>query len=1048
MRFGRNIHLHQVPEWAEHHVPYNRLKRLLKIAVEKATEEQTRPDFSDAQSCLDLSIAGHLRFRKEQESYLRKQAEEIQSHYCISFCNFDITTAYKLSRLDIEILCQSLSRFSKEVSQLQRYQQLDVEAVSRIHTKIDKYLGREKTRSAGRNDLDKFKEQNPSRKALTRNLGLWIAHLQEALSDPSSRPVYPQSPLYEALRQDQPSIVVSMVDESLQQSKSSAKLFLFHLLELAVYELRPNTVYTLLFDVLPQNDIPIQATLLNRLFTVLGFRKMQLSAPYSCILFCKIRDLLCQVIGELGPRSEEVLLSEDTLGRFPLHYAASYGLLWECVAIFNVAKSWDKASKWCLIMHTDKRDCSPFEDAAVGNHRDAVSSVLVYLEKVLHASDKDDGIAPLFSRTLFTALHYEYGDLIAVISQACSRFCRTPRNCEGASPLHVAARTGRADRVKQLLETVCVSELNSVEPIYGWTPLVVACVEGHQSVVAVLLEHGADRDIKDHRGWTAQEHAAFRGHLALAKGMTGPSKWESGTDVLTTASLAQQDDNVKALHQRPQLVVYLGSLQDGKQVNPFEFRTPSLKTKATSNDLALKFSSPGDDSSRQINTSFLGDTANESLIFELPTTGEAELRLELLDLGDGRGGQAELLGGGTVLLIDSLNSFGENRESLVRERTIPILESRSFQAIATVTFTFLIIKPFQHPNIPSVRECFLRHDDFCLVGHRGFGQNVAGHDYLQLGENTVESFLSAASLGASFVEVNAQLTRDLVPVAYHDFSLSESGTDVPVHDVTLDQFLHASKIQSPMGYPTSIKGSRHHHKNPRSRSLTRGHEQGAQQMQERMRHTVDYMSKGFKPNTRGHVIQDSFATIEELLTQLPENLGSNVEIKYPRIHEATEAGVAPVAIEINIFVDKILEKVFTLGNSRNIILSSFTPEICILLAFKQQTYPVMYITNAGKPPVTDREKRAGSLQAAVRFAQQWGLNGIVLASETLIICPRLIGYVQRSGLVCGSYGPLNNIPENAQLQFDAGINILMADRVGLIAKALEDRDGDDRRLKN
>ncbi|BCS01997.1 uncharacterized protein AKAW2_60261A [Aspergillus luchuensis] len=1010
MRFGRNIHLHQVPEWAEHHVPYNRLKRLLKIAVEKATEEQTRPDFSD------LSIAGHLRFRKEQETYLQKQAEEIQGHYRISLCNFDTATADKLSRLDIEILCQSLSRLTKEISQLQRYQWLDVEAVSRIHTKIDKYLGTEKNRSAGRNDLDKFKEQNPSRKALARNLGLWIAHLQEALSDPSSRPLYPQSPLYEALRQDQPSIVVSMVDKSLQQSKSSAKPFLSHLLELAVYELRPNTVYTLLFDVLPQYDIPIQAALLNRLFTVLGFRKMQLSAPYSCILFCKIRDLLCQVIGELGTRSEEVLLSEDTLGRFPLHYAASYGLLWECVAIFNVAKSWNKASQWCLIMHTDKQDCSPFEYAVVGNHRDAVSSVLVYLEKVLHASDKDDGIAPLFSRTLLTALHYDYDDLMAVISQACARFCRTPRNCEGASPLHVAARTGRADRVKKLLETVCVSELNSVEPIYGWTPLVVACVEGHQSVVAVLLEHGADRDIKDHRGWVAQEHAAFRGHLALAKGMTGPSKWESGTDVLTAASLAQQDDNVKALHQRPQLVVYLGSLQDGKQVNPFEFRTPSLKTKATGNDLALKVSSPGNDSARQINMSFLGDTANESFIFELPTTGEAELRLELLDLGDGHDGQAELLGGGTALLIDNLNSFGENRESLVRERSIPILERGSFQVIATVTFTFLIIKPFQHPNIPSMRECFLRHDDFCLVGHRGFGQNVAGHDYLQLGENTVE-------------------------------------------------FLHASKIQSPMGHPTSIMGSRHHHKNSRSRSLTRGYEQGAQQMQERMRHTVDYMSKGFKPNTRGHVIQDSFATIEELLTQLPENLGFNVEIsesspyliseniadndlEYPRIHEATEAGVAPVAIEINIFVDKILEKVFTLGNSRNIILSSFTPEICILLAFKQQTYPVMYITNAGKPPVTDREKRAGSLQAAVGFAQQWGLNGIVLASETLIICPRLIGYVQRSGLVCGSYGPLNNIPENAQLQVDAGINILMADRVGLIAKALEDRDGDDRRLKN
>ncbi|KAI3014356.1 hypothetical protein CBS147345_5339 [Aspergillus niger] len=554
--------------------------------------------------------------------------------------------------------------------------------------------------------------------------------------------------------------------------------------------------------------------------------------------------------------------------------------------------------------------------------------------------------------------------------------------------------------------------------MYGWTALIVACVEGHQSVVDVLLEHGAERDHRDHRGWTAQEHAAFRGHLALAKAIAGPSKWEAGTDRLPAAPLTQQGAKIKALHQRSQLVVYLGSLQEGKQFKHIELRTPSLRSKASDYNLALKVSSPWNHSVRQLNLSLLSDTANEPMIFELPTPTEAELCLELLDLSDGPKCQAQLLGGGTALLMDNLSTFGENRESLVRERTVPILMSGSFQVIATVTFTFLIIKPFQHPSIPSVRECFLRFGDFCLVGHRGFGQNVAGHDYLQLGENTVESFLSAASQGASFVEFDAQLTRDLVPVAYHDFSLSESGTDIPVHDVTLDQFLHASKIQSSMGHPTFILGNRHYHRNRRSRSLTRDYDHGAQQMQERMRHTVDYMNKGFKPNTRGHIVQDLFATIEELLIQLPENLGFNVEIKYPRLHEATEAGVAPVAIEINTFVDKILEKIFTLSHSRNIILSSFTPEICILLAHKQQTYPVMYITNAGKAPVLDREKRAGSLQAA------------------------------RSGLLCGSYGPLNNVPENAQLQFDAGINILMADRVGLIATALQGRDGDDRRLKN
>ncbi|GKZ31573.1 hypothetical protein AbraIFM66950_000146 [Aspergillus brasiliensis] len=1047
MRFGRNIHLHQSPEWAKYHVPYNRLKNLLKTAVERAAKERAPPDISDLRSFLDRSITVHLKFREKQQKILHKQAEEIHGHYRISLYKFEPTATDNLSLIDLEILCKLLHQILKEVHQLQRYQRLDVEALSRIYAKIDKYLDGEEHQSARSNFLYGFMPQDSFGKTIAANLELWIVHLQEALSDPSSRPACPQPRLYEALRQDQPSIVASMVDESLQQSKTSGQSLISHLLELAVYELRPNTLHTLLFAVLPQNDISIQAALLSRLITVLGLRKAQLSAPNSCTLFCKVRNLLCEAIGGLGGRSQEVLLSEDSLGRFPLHHAASAGLSSVCMAMFNATKRWYKASRWQLIMHTDERDCSPLDYAVLGNHHDAVSSVLVYLER-LSSSYTDDEISPLVHRAFFIALHRQYEDLILMFSRTRSRFCRTPRNGEGASPLHVAARTGRADHVQLMLETVCISEVDSVEPLYGWTPLIVACVEGHQVVVDVLLEYEADRDHRDHRGWTAQEHAAFRGHLALAKGIAGPSKWEADTDGLTGASFMNQGDNVRALHQRSQLVVYLGSLQDGKAANPFELRTPALKSKAESYSLLLRISSPGNHSVCQVNLSLLSDTAHEPLIFELPHPNEAELRLELLSLGDGPTREAQFLGGGASLLTDNLSTFGENRESLVRERTVPILESGSFQVIATVTFTFLIVKPFQHPNNSSERRYILSNNGFHLVGHRGSGQNVAGHDYLQLGENTVQSFISAVKLGASLVEFDAQLTRDLIPVAYHDFSLSESGTDIPVHDVTLDQFLHVSKIQSPIGHPASILGSNRHHRDLRSRSLTRSHEHGAQQMQERMRHTVDYMNKGFKPNTRGHSIQDSFVTIEELLTQLPGSIDFNIEIKYPRLHEATEAGVAPIAIEINTFVDKILEKIFTLGHGRSIILSSFTPEICILLALKQQTYPVLYITNAGKPPVTDKEKRAGSLQAAMRFARRWNLNGIVLASETLVICPRLIGYVQRSRLVCGSYGPLNNIPENAQLQRDAGISILITDRVGLITQALQGRVGDDRRLKN
>jgi glycerophosphodiester phosphodiesterase len=227
--------------------------------------------------------------------------------------------------------------------------------------------------------------------------------------------------------------------------------------------------------------------------------------------------------------------------------------------------------------------------------------------------------------------------------------------------------------------------------------------------------------------------------------------------------------------------------------------------------------------------------------------------------------------------------------------------------------------------------------------------------------------------------------------------------------------------------------------------LTREQDRGAKEVQDRMKYTVDFVNKGFKPNTRGGFIQDSFATLKELLLELPKSIKFDIEIsmfrknsrsrdksrsdtfshpEYPRLHEAVDAGVAPVAIELNTFIDTSLETIYRFAGDRTIILSSFTPEVCILLSVKQQTYPVVFITNAGKPPMMDLEMRASSLQVAVRFAKLWNLSGAVFASETLIMCPRLIKYVKRAGLSCSSYGLLNNIPDNAKVSFGLIANFL------------------------
>ena len=84
-----------------------------------------------------------------------------------------------------------------------------------------------------------------------------------------------------------------------------------------------------------------------------------------------------------------------------------------------------------------------------------------------------------------------------------------------------------------------------------------------------------------------------------------------------------------------------------------------------------------------------------------------------------------------------------------------------------------------------------------------------------------------------------------------------------------------------------------------------------------------------------------------------------------------------------------------------------------MLAFKQPSIPVLFLTDAGASPAGDI--RAQTLQQAIRFASRWDLLGIVSAAEPLVMCPRLVRVVKESGLVCVSYGVLNNEPENVKV---------------------------------
>lgn len=168
----------------------------------------------------------------------------------------------------------------------------------------------------------------------------------------------------------------------------------------------------------------------------------------------------------------------------------------------------------------------------------------------------------------------------------------------------------------------------------------------------------------------------------------------------------------------------------------------------------------------------------------------------------------------------------------------------------------------------------------------------------------MESFKSAMDLGASFIEFDVQVTKDLIPVIYHDFLVSEAGTDATMHNLSyaqvreLDssswpstttdmlQFMAISDAQSgkqeapgPERLPWDERARPTAPQSKRSRSLCSPADTATASILDRMRHTFEGANPGFvKPNTRGKHIHGPFTTLQEMFEKLPESVSFDMEI--------------------------------------------------------------------------------------------------------------------------------------------------------------------------
>ncbi|XP_014661601.1 PREDICTED: glycerophosphocholine phosphodiesterase GPCPD1-like isoform X2 [Priapulus caudatus] len=266
--------------------------------------------------------------------------------------------------------------------------------------------------------------------------------------------------------------------------------------------------------------------------------------------------------------------------------------------------------------------------------------------------------------------------------------------------------------------------------------------------------------------------------------------------------------------------------------------------------------------------------------------------------------------------------------------------------LGQLTVEYLVVTPLPS-QLCNMRTTYKHHWKRTRrpldVGHRGVGSSYVLSGTAVVRENTIASLNKAGSHGADFVEFDVQLSKDLVPIVFHDFTVciamkkrrntsisygshgrrdsSEQDDElykIPVKDLTVAQ-LQQLKLSHSEHTQMEL------HTDEENISLTSGCSDGS--------NDIDF-----------HDDNCSFATLEETLKRVNIHVGFNIEVKYPM---ETVGGTKELDVpyfEKNLYTDALLKTVLEHGGTRRIILSTFEPDIAIMMQLKQHTYPVMLLT--------------------------------------------------------------------------------------------------------
>ncbi|CAK0736854.1 hypothetical protein CVIRNUC_000814 [Coccomyxa viridis] len=352
-----------------------------------------------------------------------------------------------------------------------------------------------------------------------------------------------------------------------------------------------------------------------------------------------------------------------------------------------------------------------------------------------------------------------------------------------------------------------------------------------------------------------------------------------------------------------------------------------------------------------------------------------------------------------------------------------------------------------------------------------------GRPLMHFRENTILSFNRAADAGASFMEFDVQVTADGRPVIWHDdlvLSLP-SGADGPprmhrISELTLRDFkklsqhscssrLEASEssastrsavatgaqigscageagsqsaqLTEPAALQARLQQSMAQKQSSAAAEAATGG--GSSKVGARLLRTFN-SDKGKRMHTAqawSVSEEDTLPTLAEVFEGVDDSVGFDIEVK---MATPVELVVTPPQ-EVERMVGPILKAVEALGTygSRQIVFSSFDPEICRALRQRQQRHPVLFLSTGGT--CWHADARRMSIAAAIRWALDSNLQGLVLDSGAVQEQSQAVATARSKGLKVLTYGLQNNDPAWVRHQYTLGVQGAIVDDVEGVVSA-------------